>query len=262
MRDHAAGEPEGGISRVVRGGLVLLAVLVPAMRDVRRAKAAQRLHLAEEVVEHVAPVAEHVENDAAAVLLAVVPRRPLRWHVIALEHPVAELAAHGKKAAEKSIVAQLLQLEEARQPELVLYLPVLDARLLRRPVKVIRLGERGRHRLFAVHVLPGRDGALEEPRPQLGGGGVEKDSIIALERRAEVGAPALEAVLFCKRFKLPSIAADEQRVGHEARAVLERHAALLADGEDGADEVLVHAHAAADPVHDDADALLAHLTSI
>ena len=54
------------------------------------------------------------------------------------------------------------------------------------------------------------------------------------------------------------IAADEDRVRHQAGAVLQRHAALPADLEDRADEVLIHAHASRHAVHDDADALLRH----
>jgi hypothetical protein len=73
--------------------------------------------------------------------------------------------------------------------------------------------------------------------------------------------PALHAVLARELFELRGVAADEQRVGHEARAVLQGHAALLADLEDRADEVLVHAHAPGDAVHDDADALFTHFVA-
>ena len=43
------------------------------VRDVRGALRGDRPYRAEEVLEHVVPVAEHVEDDAAAVLGAVVP---------------------------------------------------------------------------------------------------------------------------------------------------------------------------------------------
>ena len=58
--------------------------------------------------------------------------------------------------------------------------------------------------------------------------------------------------------QLGRVAPDKNRIGHQAVAILERHAALLADLEDRAHEVLVHAHAPGDAVHDDADALLRH----
>src|SRR3954465_15127299 len=51
------------------------------------------------------------------------------------------------------------------------------------------------------------------------------------------------------------VAADEDRVGHQALAALERESALLANFQDRSDQVLVHAHAPGDAVHDDADAL-------
>jgi hypothetical protein len=57
--------------------LVFFAALIHALRDVRGAQAGDGLDVAEEVVDHVAPVAEHVDDDAAAVLLAVVPGRAL-----------------------------------------------------------------------------------------------------------------------------------------------------------------------------------------
>src|SRR5688572_18690453 len=66
-------------------------------------------------------------------------------------------------------------------------------------------------------------------------------------------------MLACERLHLRGVAAHEDRIGHDAIAVLERDAALLADLEDRADEVLIHPHAAGDAVHDDADAFLAHL---
>jgi hypothetical protein len=65
-----------------------------------------------------------------------------------------------------------------------------------------------------------------------------------------------------QRLHLGRVAPHEQRIGHEARPVPERDAALLANLENRADEMLVHAHAAGDAVHDDADAPLAHCSAI
>jgi len=66
-----------------------------------RPEAGNGLHCAEKIIEHVAPVAEHVDDDAAAVLLAVVPRWALGLDLVALKDPVAELAAHGENFAKK-----------------------------------------------------------------------------------------------------------------------------------------------------------------
>ena len=73
MRDHAALELEGGVGRIVRGRLVFLALLVPALGDVGGAEAGHAFDLAEQIVEHIAPVADHIEDDAAAVLAAIIP---------------------------------------------------------------------------------------------------------------------------------------------------------------------------------------------
>src|ERR1700751_3132981 len=103
MGDDAALELEGRISRVIGVGLVRLAALVDALWNMRRAEAAHGLHLAEQIVEHIAPMAQHIQNDAAAFGLAVIPARPLRRLApVALEHPIAELAAHSEHAAEEA----------------------------------------------------------------------------------------------------------------------------------------------------------------
>ncbi len=126
--------------------------------------------------------------------------------------------------------------------------------------RLTRLGERGGHGLFAVDVLARLDRLLDQLRPQLRGSGVEEHRVAFRgERRVQVRGPALHAVLAREFLDLRRVAADEQRVGHQARTVLQRDAALLPDLQDGADEVLVHAHAPGDAVHDDADSSLAHL---
>ena len=63
-------------------------------------------------------MAKHVEDHPAAVLPAIVPRRALRGNRIAFKNPVTEFAPHGENAAKESHVAQPLDLQQARQPEL------------------------------------------------------------------------------------------------------------------------------------------------
>ena len=149
------------------------------------------MHLAEQVVEHVAPMAQHVEDDAAAVLLAVVPRRALRRLPVALEHPVAELAAHREDAAEKAGVDQRLELEQAGKEELVLHHAVPDAGLLGGARDVERVLEGLGRRLLAIDVLARRDRLVQQLGAQLGRGGIEEQSVLGvLERGIEVGGPA------------------------------------------------------------------------
>ena len=79
-----------------------------------------------------------------------------------------------------------------------------------------------------------------------------------LERLVEIGGPARDAVRLGELLQPVGAAPDQDRVGHHPVAVLERHAALITDGADRTDQVLVHAHASGDAVHDDAEPLLRH----
>src|SRR5699024_3906700 len=72
------GDLEDSVSCVVGRGAVLLALLVPAGGDVGDGLGGHGLHRAEDALEYVVPVAEHIGGHAAAVLGPVVPTRPLR----------------------------------------------------------------------------------------------------------------------------------------------------------------------------------------
>src|SRR5690606_36439425 len=99
---HAAVELEHAIGGVFGGGVVVLAVLIPAVGDVHGGLRVDRLHAAEEVLEDVVPVREHVDDDAAAVFGAVVPAGALGGLPVTLEDPVAELTAHREDASEET----------------------------------------------------------------------------------------------------------------------------------------------------------------
>src|SRR5258707_3227462 len=260
VRDHAALEAEGRVGGIVRRRVVLLALLVPALRNIGGAETAHTLDFAKQIVEHVAPVAHHVENDAAAVLAAIIPRRPLRLLPIALEHPVAEFAAHREHSAEKSGIAQECQLLQARQEQLVLHSAVLDALGVGQPDHRHRLFEIGRDRLFAIDVLAGIDRFRQQPRPRLRGRGIEENAVAFLAQRlVEIGGPALHTKLFCKTLELVGVAADQDRVRHHAVAIRKQHAALFTNRDDRADQMLVEPHAASDPIHDHTEPLRRHI---
>src|SRR6185437_5334133 len=164
MRDHAALEAEGGVSGIVRGGRISPALLVDAFGDIGVADANDALDLPEQIVEHVAPVADHIEDDAASILSPVIPRWPLRLLPAALEHPVAELAAHREHAAEETGVAQEGELLQPRQEQLVLHRAVLDAPGARELHDIDRFTERGCDRLLAIDMLAGIDRSRSQPR--------------------------------------------------------------------------------------------------
>src|SRR5690606_5409564 len=73
LGNDAALQLEGGVGGVVGGGGVGAALLIPALRDVGGAEAGDGPHRGDDIVEDVAPVAEHIHDDPAAVLLAIVP---------------------------------------------------------------------------------------------------------------------------------------------------------------------------------------------
>src|SRR5216684_8532326 len=175
MRDDPVREAESRVRGIVCGRPVLAAVFIPAGRDVPGTEAGNALHFPEQVVEYVAPVAQHVEDDSSAVLLAVIPGGPLRGLLIPLEHPVAELAPDREYFPEETGIAQRLDLQEPRQPELVLDDPVPDSRFFGCPVQVERLGERGRDGFLAIDVFLRREGFLEQDWTELCRSGVEKN---------------------------------------------------------------------------------------
>ena len=260
VADHAVGQLEGRVGGIVGGAGVGAARLVDAAGDVRRAEAADGLDGAEEVVDEVAPVAEHVEDDAAALLAAVVPARALGGDRVALEDPVAELAPDGEHAPEEAPVEQRLELAEARQPELVLHHAVAHAGLPGQLVERIGLARGGGGRLLAVDVAPGADGARDRGGARQGGLGVEVDGIGGIrQRRVEVGGPLQSAGLGGQRRQLLRIAPGEQRLGHDAVARRQRDAALADDRQDRAQQVLIRSHAARDAVEDEAEGVEAGL---
>ena len=190
-----------------------------------------RRHLAEGVIEHVAPVAEHVGDDPAAVLRAVVPRRTLRGlpAPVALEHPVAELTAHAEDAAEEAGVDEPLELADARQEQLVLHDAVLHARLVGEAREVERL-------LRADRRAASRSRRASRARSR--GARWPREAASASRRsrsdRSRSRAPsrgrsrrARCRTVVGERAQLALVAPDEDRIGHEARAVGHRNATLL-----------------------------------
>ena len=159
----------------------------------------------------------------------------------------------------KPEVAQHLHLEQARQEQLVLHHAVLDAARLGEAANLQRLLQIGGDRLLAVDVLAGRDRLLKDRRAHLRGRRVEQDLVGGIgDLRVEIGAPAQVAVRRGELRQLGAIAADQHRLQLHPRAVLQRHAAGRPDGSDGPDQVLVHAHASGDAVHDHAETARAH----
>ncbi|CAK7284401.1 hypothetical protein SGPA1_30274 [Streptomyces misionensis JCM 4497] len=253
LRDRTAVQLEDAVGGVVGGGGVGLAVLVPAPRHVGRGQRLDGGDAAEQLVQHVLPVREHVDDDAAAVLGAVVPGGTLGLLPVALEDPIAELAAHGQDPPEEAPVDQPLQLQQARQEELVLDDAVPHSLLPGQAGEREGAVETGGGGLLGVDVLPGGDRLPD--RLLAGGGdlGVEVDVDVRVgEHRVQVGGDMLQAVPLGDLPQRVLAAAEQDRLGPQHGAVAEVEAALVAQGEDRPEQVLAVAHAPGHAVHGDA----------
>ena len=258
LGDDAAGQLEDRVRGVVRGGVVPLAALVPAIRDVRDRSRGDRLDRAEQPLKHVRPVREHVEHDAAAVFLAVVPARALRRPPVAFEHPVPELAADRQDPAEEAAVDQRPQRADPRQEQLVLHHPVLDAGPVGRVRQVGGLLAGGPRRLLDVHVRAGVERLHHGRVPLAGDLGVEVDPaafLDAVQGLVQAGGPVFDAVPARDVAELGLAAADQDRLEPDPAAVTERHAVVGVDRQHRPDQMLVVTHAPGDAVHDDPDDL-------
>jgi hypothetical protein len=184
------------------------------------------------VVEHVTPVTEHVDDDAAVVLLTVIPRWPLRQNGVALKDPIAELAAHAEQAAEEALLAERAVFHEAGEPEFVLHDAVFHAGLLREFVEFVgfRGGDGGG--FLAVDVFAGGDALGDTVETAAGGLGVEVNGVgLVGERGVEIRGPLYAFVHGRELLELRFVAADEHERRDDALAVAELDAALLEDAE-------------------------------
>ena len=90
---------------------------------------------------------------------------------------------------------------------------------------------------------------------------VEKDCVLRIgQRRLYIFRDPLDAMAFRQRRYLLQVAAYEDRVRHGPVAIGERYSALVPDGHDGTDQVLVVAHPSGNAVHDDADTPTSHVS--
>jgi hypothetical protein len=106
------------------------------------------------------------------------------------------------------------------------------------------------HRLFAIDVLADRNRLGKQGRPHLRGCRVEKDGVVAVgEAGLEIAAHAGKPVRLGELRQLVLVAPNQDRIGHHAVAVRQQHAALGANGSDGARQVLICTHAPGHAVH-------------
>jgi hypothetical protein len=140
---------------------------------------------------------------------------------------------------------------------------VFHAGFIREPREIERLLGAHRERLLAVHVLPHLDRAAHVGGAKVGQRGVEVDRIGAVgECFLQIRGVALDPILLGERAQLSLIAPDEDRIGHQPRAVRHRHSALGSDRDDRAHQMLIQSHASGHAVHDDSDRVALHVHSL
>ena len=162
----------------------------------------------------------------------------------------------------KPRVDQVLELQQARQPELVLHHAVLHPGRLGLAIQRQGLGQIRGGGLLRIDVLAGGDGPANALDALLGRRGVEVDRVAAVgQGGVQIGRVLLDAVLLGQGPELVDIAADKDRFRHDDLVRPQFDPALFADRQDGADQVLVGAHASRDAVHDDADTVRFHFAS-
>ena len=115
------------------------------------------------MVEYVAPVAEHVDDDAAVFFFLVIPGRTLRRNGVTFEYPVTKLTPHRENISKEAILDQALHFHQARQKKLVLHHAVFHTTFLADAVQFQRRFGGGGGGFFAVDVLTG-GGRLSSPR--------------------------------------------------------------------------------------------------
>src|SRR5680860_8795 len=158
MGDNTAFEFKGRISGIIGGTLILISLFVDPLGNMGGPKAGYRFDVSKKVVQHIAPVAEHIDDNAAVLFLYIVPAWPLGGNGIALENPVPEFAANGKYLPKKTLFDESLDFQHPRKPKFILHYPVFQVVFFAEAVHFQNLFSGYARRFFAIDMLSGLDG--------------------------------------------------------------------------------------------------------
>ena len=187
--------------------------------------------------------------------LAVVPARPLRRLPSRPRTPSSRTRRAPRGCGRRSRRRRsILSLRRPGSNSLSCTTPCLTAGLARAWRDCERLVEVVGDRLLAVDVLAGRDRLGRADRRAAASSPRRRRPCRRVGRAPRRGRWSSARCRDCcaSACELVRVAADQDRVGHDPVAVRQRDAALLADRQDRADQMLVDAHAPGDAVHDDA----------
>ena len=169
---------------------VNFAIFVAALGDRGRMAARDGFDLAQQAVEDIAPMGEHIEDETAACHLAVVPTRPLRWIQLAVEHPPAEIQPDRKNPAKEIGIIKLPELSQPGQEQFILDDAALETGMLGLPRQSQRRGQGLGNRLFEIDVLTGVDRCAGALRPSAGSACIKIDCDVGIgDDRIALGAP-------------------------------------------------------------------------
>ena len=127
LGDNTAFQFKGGVGGIVGVGVIWFIIFVPTFRIVNGTQTADGAHGTERVFQHIAPMTQHVQDDAAAIRLAIIPARPLGRFALAGKHPIAEFTPHRQDTTEKPLLDQMSQFQNARKGKFVMDDAVLGA---------------------------------------------------------------------------------------------------------------------------------------
>jgi hypothetical protein len=175
LRQHAPHELKARKGRVLDIDIVPLAILVSAFGERRRVTARDGFDLAQQPIEDVAPMGEHIEDEPAAGCFAIIPARPLRRVRRAVEHPPAEVEPDRQNSPEEISIVKLAQLRKPGQEQFVLHDAVFHTGALGATREIQCILEGFRDRFFEIHVFPRRERRTRTCRPTPGGVRVEID---------------------------------------------------------------------------------------
>src|SRR5699024_147132 len=94
LRDDPIVQFKDGIGRIIGGGLVGRSVFFKSFINMGSSEARDPLYLSKKIIEYIAPVAKHIQNNTSAVLFAIVPRRTLCRNGVSFKYPVSKVRFH------------------------------------------------------------------------------------------------------------------------------------------------------------------------
>jgi hypothetical protein len=215
---------------------------------------------AEQAIEDVAPMREHIEDQPAAAGLAIIPARPLRRIGRAVKDPPAEIEPDRQDPAEEIRLVELAQFGEPGEEQFVLNNTVFETGAFGAAREIQGIRQCFRERLFDIDVFAGIERRANTQRPAAGRARVEIDHHPRVgETGVAIGAPFEPAICRRQSRELCRVAAEQHRLGHEAVAIGELQPTRGPDRHQRA-QMLRRAEPTCRALDKDADRAFAHLS--